>query len=412
MKTRLILTAMAMFVLHTVFGQDIKFDFQNKKLNTNRVKNQNFTFMISNINTFKYKVSVNGELLNYHMEKQTDFEALFIKLAKENNLAKEEKYDSTATPLKNYKDNLSDYKNAYNKLIKVNLFYKDLQSLTTSNLPADKILDKKKKKYEFYINQNAADSSSKILEFYSDYYFQIKNSAQLLKTQAKQQEKEDTVLIDSIFQNAKKIYSSGNIVELAKLYQEIDKSRFNYYYFQAKPDADEIKLHISLVNKKDNNKEDITVPLIVTGGVKIDFSGGLFTSNLANHEYISMPFYKNDSLSGYQLVKKFKPRSFGAATYMHVYIRNRWIVNGAFSLGLGLDQDMNMHIMPGLSLIMGNKQRLIISGGLDFSKIDMLSPNYSENTIYSKEIKPDYVKEYRFGWFVGISYNIFKANKK
>lgn len=383
------------------------FDFHNRKLESKHgiLKNQNFTFVIKNINTFKYKILINNETTSNNVETPN-----FIKTSIFNNPAVSEEKE---TLTKNF-DFLEDKDKApktgqelyilFSKLQLVEKFYASLEQLVKSDLPPQSIIRYKKIHYYEFMGaypSNDTMAPTRIINFYntqmnnvSKYALEISNSG----------------TVDSILTKIKNIETSKIIYRLAALYNTINDETFTIRRFIAKPDADELKISIVAKNKDENKKEDdikIEIPFWIQGGIKIDFSTGIFFSSLVNREYINQPNYIQDSLVGYYLIPSDKhPLAYGLSAYIHTYIRSGRSVNMSLSLGLGIDQNTQFKVMPGLSLILGKKERFIISGGASIGKIKDIAFSTSSNQLFRQKIEPIYTESYKMGWYLGISYNL------
>lgn len=404
--------------------EKIVFNFDKKELSDEgKISNSNTSFRITNINTLKYKVTVTSEFENYHLDLSPSF--LSYLPTSENGKKKETdniednkeylneiiNYDSSKIELERillaYSENISELK-------KSEYFYKDLLNLINSDLPTEKIINIKKQKYAYYIGESAKDSSSAII----DKYQEIANSIKIMESffQMVKIDQKDSAIIKKNQDEFIRIDTSNTIYKLASLYNQINSETFTVNYFIRKPDSDEVIINLTTQSKVDENKENqtnsIEIPIIVTKGIKVDFSGGFYFSNVADHEYTNKPIYTKDTISGYQLVKKIeKPWAFGVATYMHAYFRVSCDFNVAANIGLGIDQNTDLKILSGLSLILGKKQRFIINGGCAVGKVSVLSPYLDESRIYNSVNEPVYVEEFKIGWFVGISYNLFNNDK-
>lgn len=428
-----ILLLLETFNLQAQSYSSITYDCNKNKLSNYKeiFHNNSFNFVLTNINTFKYKVKINSnpttynsvppDLINKYLLAQAPDSRTIPAPSKPDTSMKVMGYYINASP------NLDSLKKDYLELSKSVDFYNLLKDLVISiHAPSDIIIIKKSyyknythntikenKKDNIMVNEDATEVFN-IYTYYSDLKNNIINNAKVIlnDTAISTNDKQE---IDSIVINTKKIESDSVYRKLANFYGEINKERFTVCLLIPRPDADEITINIiAKIDPKLKITGDsikISIPLLVRGGIKIDFSPGIFCSNIVDKEYVNKPSYRNstDSISGYNLVRNAKVQySYGFAGYMHVYWRNAGYCNGGLSLGVGLDQNAQVKIMPGFNLIIGRKQRFILNGGLAFGKMKDLSPIQSESHLYKTITNPIYSESYSFGWFGGISYNLTK----
>jgi len=399
-------------LLITIVVNGQKFDFYNKKLTDHEngvICNSNFTFTLINFNSFKYSVLVNNKPVNYNLDMLDLFKTYLQKLDNKS------EFDTTRFPPERTMK-INTYKDLYDSYIKLKTseqFYYSLFDLVSSDLSTIDIIDYKKEYYKQFIDNIKQEDNSAvpvIIKYYSVIISNILLNGPMIKPA-------DTIghkkAIDSILKDTKEIVSSEIPQKLASLYCAINDQTFTINSFIPKPNADDLIITIIAKPKSPFNKSTdeikIDIPFLIKGGWKIDFSTGIFLSNIVNQEYVNKPSYEDDTVSGYYLVREDKhPFSYGIAGYMHAYWRNACNFNGAIALGLGIDQNTQVKIMPGLSIILGRKERFIFNGGLVIGKSKQLSSVQDESHLYKDKTDPIFFEQYKIGWFCGVSYNLAK----
>lgn len=417
MKTLLFVSLL--LVSSLIYGQT--FDFYAQRMLTTEngedyiLNNSNFTFIVKNINTFKYDVFVNGKPINHNIE-IPDFFSIITKQTNDTDNLLKKINDFNTLPDELKIDSFIKLVSIYNILKNSELFYNSLLKLVGSDSSPQDILKYKKDYYQYFLKKDTQPEtdllgSTEIIKYYSDKISFINTQAPIIKS-IYQTSSSIREAIDTIIANTKKIDSSKTYQKLALLYLEISDEKFTVNSFVPKPNADELVITITAKPKalfsKDNKEIKIEIPFMIKGGVKIDFSTGIFISNIVDKEYVNKPKYENDSIIGYNLIQSTNTLSYGLAGYMHVYWRVARNINGCLTLGVGIDQNTQVKIMPGIGLLLGRKERFIISGGTIIGKSKDLSPIQDKNILYKEKTEPIYSEPYKIGWYAGISYNLYK----
>jgi hypothetical protein len=100
---------------------------------------------------------------------------------------------------------------------------------------------------------------------------------------------------------------------------------------------------------------------------------------------------------------------------MHVYPR-LGAVNTGPTFGVGLSLDLNYSLLLGWSLLLGQRNRVALSGGLNYSSVKVLSENYQE--IDGKKLLPGSTTEVnrynitKQGYFLSLTYSFGLSNKQ
>lgn len=392
------------------------FDFYKKQLkgdSSGVIRNENFTFVLEKINTFKYIVIIDNKSVNNNADIPNIFKPIVQEFSSDENSLASSKLEVS----------FDDLTKSFIELKTSDQFYVALVELVSSDLSPEKIINYKKGYYKKFMDNEPQEdylAVANIIKYYSDIINEIKIKAPILKgvlmDAAHKERKSDTEqqeAIDTILKYTNKTELSNMPQKIASLYGSINTEKFTVRAFIAKPDADDLTLTVTAkpnpIFNKSSDEIKIEIPFLVRGGLKIDFSTGIFLSNIADRKYVNKPNYVKDSIIGYNFVKEDKkPISYGIAGYMHAYWRFASNLNASLTLGLGIDQNTQVKIMPGISFILGRKERFVINIGGVVGKIKELSNVQDENHVYKVSTEPIYSEPYKTGGFVGISYNFTK----
>jgi hypothetical protein len=176
------------------------------------------------------------------------------------------------------------------------------------------------------------------------------------------------------------------------------------------------KKNINSLSQLENRSFTSTIPIY--GGIKIDFSTGLFiTTGLHNRKYFitKMPNDTSTSILSESKNNNLIQPSLGAL----MHISPRWTndyFKPSISFGFGLNSTdiTKSNIFLGLSAILGSQERFIISSGVSFSQVDYLKGEYPldnpiKTSIINKELTE---KSFRAGWFISFTYNLSNEKKE
>lgn len=160
--------------------------------------------------------------------------------------------------------------------------------------------------------------------------------------------------------------------------------------------------------------------MMASCGWKIDFSAGFALNNLLSHEYVFK--YDTADLDGdgtaddvAQIIKKDKgARTIDLALMAHMYPRTGTYVNGGINTGFVIENGDVLKYLVGGSLMLGSKQRTVISGGWIMGSVDRLDNSYNDalNTyvdrarVASISTAIPTVKRWKTGGYVAITYNL------
>lgn len=207
--------------------------------------------------------------------------------------------------------------------------------------------------------------------------------------------------------------------ELVNNYMLINHENWIYRLPSVTIDKDQTDITID-IKAKDNLicapvARNYSFTIHSTHGVKIDFSSGLF-SNFGGNDFMDQS-YRYEPLASdptkvtitkNETKNKLYP-SFGA--FGHVYVRGATDVKLAGSFGLSTKDLNRLNIHFGPSLLIGSKNRIIITVGPVFSKTTLISDTYKEGQVIDKATAPTDVPTAsfnRWGWFFSFTYNLSK----
>ena len=227
----------------------------------------------------------------------------------------------------------------------------------------------------------------------------------------------------SVFNDLKKFREEGRLYLIVDDIKKINLSNYSFLTEEMKLTKDETKILISsnsdnlLVCNKPNN-EKITVTLRTKGGIKLDFSTGVFLNFGSNEFHGAEYYYKSIDDSNSTIAMKDPGKRVGLAigALLHIYKRSPSKVKIGAAIGAstttGFD-GMNFHIAP--SLILGDKERICFSAGIVGREIKILDKSYNTGQVYNKkDIPADIPMVKRFpltGLFISLTYNLSVLNK-
>lgn len=222
----------------------------------------------------------------------------------------------------------------------------------------------------------------------------------------------------------KKFDDENKIEELVINYKMLNESNFTYYSEPIKVKNDEVKIELKITSDKllpcnIPTKKTYSNTYNTKGGVKVDFSSGVFV-NGGNDDFLGRELqYKkiDDTTVQIQAKDGGKRLLISVGGLMHIYWRSGNKVNYAISPGLSTTtalDGINFHL--GASAIFGGENRLVLSAGLVLREAKILDRNFNYNTNYAKSDMPETVPTIKVfpkaGWFFGVTYNWSKLKSK
>lgn len=215
--------------------------------------------------------------------------------------------------------------------------------------------------------------------------------------------------------------------ELVKFYSIKFEVTSLPYQVKAK-NIDAITYEISRKDLNSNTTVETSYNVFVRGGVKLDFSAGVFVTGLRDRSYATndttvqqITGSDTSSVTMRRFINREKlPMDFSVATMFNVTSRFGETVNIGMSTGLGVSVQGNFQMMFGGHIVFGKFQRFALHGGLALGWYSDLESGYEawdaeDADTYSNMYNlgdsntPPMAKRFGYSWFAGISYNITKA---
>lgn len=397
------------------------------------------TFKIENINTLLYDITIKGENIELNSETPSVFK-LFFNTEKFSADKNDEKADTvTKTFAKGAKENIEGYMKKVNKTIDAveslektkdvydNIYlvaYTDGKDYNTINLEMRAIM------LEFDTTKDISKAKiiikcKKMLEVYTKSFTEVEALYSTLTPDEQKSIKDEYQKIIALNKKVEKFNYEELFQKIAVLYEKAtDPNTFSYTSSPVIAEKDYINYVLEIKPKKDlkftqpEREEKFEVPVFIKGGAKIDFSTGIFFAS--NH--ISDAKYHTESITNDTINKtiiKDKNRNLfspALGALMHVSGRGPKNFHCGLSLGLGLNSTnlTDAVYCMGLSAIIGNEERFIITvGGIGKQRNDLKGKYSNNGTVKIADIKSDdelLEKTFKAGVFVGITYNL--TNKK
>jgi hypothetical protein len=212
----------------------------------------------------------------------------------------------------------------------------------------------------------------------------------------------------------------NNIEILDKILSEEDAFTVTSDPVQALEDYVEFKIKIKQNNILGNSiiaqvPKTFTYIEYARGGVRWDFSvGTVFDFGIKNQEYEIKPI--TSSPSSFQIISNNKTQYTPTiAGLLHTSFRSNNMFAFGFSLGASIDlTSLNLNsFFPGISLLIGKREKIIFTAGPSFKKVKQLKEIYQTDTTYSGTIQAEDVTspQFKIGGFFGISYNLTNSQK-
>ncbi|WP_271784549.1 hypothetical protein [Aquimarina algiphila] len=225
-----------------------------------------------------------------------------------------------------------------------------------------------------------------------------------------------------------------SINSLKPLFQKVTKPVYAAYTLPIDiygENADYIEVELQQIDVKDESKVDRYIyKLWIAGGIKIDFSSGIFATSLRNRSYslvsATMEGENMETISGsYIYEDDLGEFNFGFGVMASISYRTGGWVAPSITVGTILNSDQDFQLLTGIGLALGKKRRFIFHAGLSMGKIDTLNSRFkvfNEKSEIMDNIDPNFnmldsnseaptVEKFEFGSFFGITYN-FSSLKK
>ena len=277
----------------------------------------------------------------------------------------------------------------------------------------------------------------KLTDSFKNYYKQFKTAYELylidekVKNKFSDDENKIRISVSNLLQEVESIKSTFDKTNYDEIFQNIyllfiQLRNENNFFVVSNPvqaEKDVIKFDIKITPRKDitnvanleNRQFSTTVP--IKGGVKIDFSTGLFITTGLHDKRYSLNQSPTDSLSStISENKNNNVAQISLGALMHISKRTTNCFKPGFTFGFGLNSTdiSNASVFLGISGIFGSKERFIASLGLSLSQVDYLKGEYELNKGYlTTKISSELTeKTTRGGLFLSLTYNLTNKEKE
>ena len=241
---------------------------------------------------------------------------------------------------------------------------------------------------------------------------------------------ENDVLRSALAKDVERIQKSIKItddviqkINLSKKLNEVEildrllREPQTYEYVSAPIQGEEDYLEFNVVIKSKrnlsntyhiNNDKSFRYFEYITGGIRFDFSvGTVFDFGTIDKKYTL------DSSNQIQRLdnNKYNPTIAGI---FHASFRNSTDFAWGVSLGASFTTGLSFNsIFPGVSLLMGKRNKIILTAGPSFRMVDELKANYQEGMQLNNSLADEdlLTRNFKIGGFVGLSYNLTPKQK-
>ena len=155
----------------------------------------------------------------------------------------------------------------------------------------------------------------------------------------------------------------------------------------------------------------------IKGGVKIDFSAGLFISSLRDNSYLALEQDASDDNvpSMYKIIREDKGNyEFGIGSMVNVTYRSARTMNIGVGVGGYITTNQKFRFTAGPTLGIGKMERVIFSFGLVLGEVTDISSkvNLTDNFELGTDGAIPTVQKFDFGHYFSFTYNLGKAKAK
>ncbi|SFC25903.1 hypothetical protein SAMN05421780_10446 [Flexibacter flexilis DSM 6793] len=157
--------------------------------------------------------------------------------------------------------------------------------------------------------------------------------------------------------------------------------------------------------------DEYSYTIWLKGGLKFDFSAGVFISSLVDKEY-SLQKDTDTNNSNNMIIKQAKKGNFdfGFGTMLNMSLRTAGWIKPSFNVGLLLKTQQKFQMLVGGGAIFGKEERLVLHAGLAVGQVAVLDNGYEVNSSYNlgTATKPPTTDKFMIGSFFGITYSLTK----
>ncbi|HAO06771.1 MAG TPA: hypothetical protein DCQ50_07215 [Chryseobacterium sp.] len=381
----------------------LDFNYRNKNKDTSECESKWLSIKpreliaveLKNINPFKYEYTINDNNITYFMDTTTINQNIAL-LSKSTEEEPKLKYDSiTYISLPSKSKELSE------KIDDLEIFIDKFELENVSKESLGK---------EFFQTRDSLFTALK-----KDYYEAEKYKACLEQGKG---EKYANAITEAQKQASEELikYSIEKSEQMLKTFES--KFFFSNIMYTLPRDIqgkniDAVEFTIKRLDKK-TKKEDGNYGkynIWIKGGLKIDISAGVFLTSLYDEEFEKRDVPGNADQKQIAL-KKQGSYDFAFGSTVNTNFRwNSWI-QPQINFGFIFTQNQKFQVILGGGLIMGRQERWILSGGLSMGVVDRLAGGFEKGQAYDLGASGQIpmVKQFKFGHFIGITYNLSKVN--
>ncbi|HRI20677.1 MAG TPA: hypothetical protein PLA68_06970 [Panacibacter sp.] len=267
----------------------------------------------------------------------------------------------------------------------------------------------------------------------SSLYLYIQDVCAYLNVLIKYLELDNTVFTDPV----KNINTNfATFLNYIKTLDFVDKNNTREYTLPTYNNLKNIDLIRYQIDREDiltKSKQTYNYDIWLKGGIKIDFSGGIFLSQLKDEVFNKNAVYdtvgsdviaRTDSLFIDKQNSGKYQFAFGGMVNMSLRSGVNWITPG-ISLGIGYSNTTQLQFMGAINFQLGKTERIILHLGFaggEVKRLDLSQITFNPKTdVFMSgnryKIKADasnyslpYIDKFSFKPFFGISYNLSKKN--
>ncbi|MEM6736102.1 MAG: hypothetical protein AAF620_08545 [Bacteroidota bacterium] len=182
------------------------------------------------------------------------------------------------------------------------------------------------------------------------------------------------------------------VIEIGELIKKLNTTTIDRPEAIQIENADEMELTSTFKNTSSSDEKEWKGTYPIIGGLKIDFSSGIVFSGLTDFSYskinsdsveVTGTGADADTVATYSnLVRQESGNktNYAVGVFAHFYPRLSRSFNVSVTLGASVGEDFISQTMVGGSLLVGRKQRFVLSGGFTFGKVDRLRTQYLEDS--------------------------------
>lgn len=349
--------------------------------------NQPFKFVIKNLNPFKDSVIIGQQTISFN----TEVPELFNKLTKEWTLLGVISKGNEGVSVRIVDEVISKLIAWRAKLKQIRQQFKDMDECYDICMIQQEI--RKAMMKDFSQDKNLLDYLNKLLG----------------------EDPTHKVVIEEVIQ----LYKLIVLVPTTIVYQIPQIENVDQYIFD-----------ITVLPKRDVQKSTILshqpIRLNTKGGIKFDFSTGIFLTNLKSESFLLKPGHTYQIGQSGDTTKEESNQvirqeegglDMGASAFLHVYSRlgEAFNVSGTFGVGSTINKTPEVRYFLGGSVLYGNFGRIALTAGACFGQRFQLANGYSDKEwVREEEVSNILVKKWKVKPFISLSYNIpiFNSSKE